>query len=183
MGTKNNLNREEWVQAAWDFLIKEGISNFKLTTLCQILGVTKGSFYWHFKDRDELLNVLLQEWERRSTQRFIEMVNSYRGHPKEAFTKMIQAVVATRNIEIDHVFREWAALDSRAENLVKKIDERRLNFLRDIFQRMGFTEEEADTRAILLYYYAIGVAFAKAVPEDPEERMHRVNRIIQLITS
>lgn len=178
---KTSLCRDEWIQAGWELLLEGGVKNVTLAPLCRRLGVTKGSFYWHFKDRDDLLQALLDEWEDRSTRRFIAMLEAHVGPPEEAFEKMIKAVVATRNIEVDQVFRDWARSDSRASALVTRIDERRLEFLRRVMRAIGFDEQEAQTRVVLMYYYSVGIAYAEAIHEDPEERMGQVLRIMELL--
>ena len=118
------LGRADWVVAALEILANEGIEAVRITRLAADLGVTRGSFYWHFKDRDDLLAALIEAWEARNTSALIEAL--------EGSGDLIDAVLAIFEIwmtdepfapRLDAAMRDWARRDAAVRRVVERADE------------------------------------------------------------
>ena len=87
--TRSSLSREQWVAAAVDLLVDGGIDQVRVDVLAKRLGVTRGSFYWHFKDRGELLEQVLQAWHQGATEHVSERFSSRHADPQELVREII----------------------------------------------------------------------------------------------
>lgn len=151
--------RESWITAAFETLITEGISQVRVERLAKKIGVTKGSFYWHFKDRTDLLDGLLDYWASEMTQTVLDYAQMFHGDPVERIYSTLEEIIGKEKAAFDPQFRAWAGHDQQAKRVVDQIDKIRLTFLRGLFEDIGFTEDMAEIRARLMYYYIIGEHF------------------------
>jgi AcrR family transcriptional regulator len=164
-GRTAKIAPDVWVDAARRSLIDEGVAAVKVDRIANRLGVTRGGFYHHFHDREDLLAKLLEHWE--STCRFLPD-----GAPADGADWL--DLVVDRLIDedgYDHQFdlavREWARSDQHAALAVERADRERLKALADYFETVGYSAEEAVIRARVFYfhqigYYAIGVDQSRA---------------------
>ena len=142
------LSKEDWLKAARLALLHKGPDGVRVEPLAKELGVTKGSFYWHFKDRNDLLDALLKEWEEE-TDVFLENLGEL--DPKRALEKILEVVkqrtLASERGESasDVAIFTWAQLDPEVAKRVNKSEEERMGLLRNFTNR----SEIAD-----LFYYA-----------------------------
>jgi AcrR family transcriptional regulator len=148
------LAREDWVRATYRTLAQQGWRAVKVEALAKHLGVTKGSFYWHFRDRNELLDAVLARWHE---QLVIDRVEATGGTPAQKVRYMLD-IVATANRSqrggsLELAMRSWARQDERVARVVEQVDERRFDYTADLFHRMGFERREAEARAMLLFSY------------------------------
>ncbi len=120
------------------------------------LGVTKGSFYWHFEDRDELLDRLLDAWEFECTDRIGSCVGDLSGNPAQQLWALLELVTEADTHRCDAAVRAWALHDPRAAARVRRVDARRLELLRNIFLRMGLSAAQAEMRSRLSYCCMVG---------------------------
>ena len=75
----SRLGRQDWIDTGLKVLAKNGVKSIRVELLAKLMNVTKGSFYWHFKNREELLDALLQEWSDRDTNKIIEQIEAIDG--------------------------------------------------------------------------------------------------------
>ena len=148
------LAREDWIHAAYRTLAQQGWRALNVEALAKHLGVTKGSFYWHFKDRDALLDAVLTRWRE---QLVIDRVEATGGTPARKVRYMLD-IVATANRSarggsLELAMRSWARHDEQVARVVEEVDERRFDYTADLFHRMGFERREAEARAMLLFSY------------------------------
>ena len=87
------LNQESWIRGALELLITTGVEGLKIVLLAEYLGVTSGSFYWHFKNRRELYDALLDYWDKEMTDAAIEAGNSFVGLPEERIWNLMEQVM------------------------------------------------------------------------------------------
>lgn len=153
------LDREAWLDGAFRLLAAGSVDDVKIEPLAKSLGVTKGSFYWHFDDRPSLLKALLDRWSYMDTERIIELVEEPGpDDPVEALKRLTTLTLGTVS-EFDGVevaVRTWAATDAGAAEATKAVDERRLGYVTDLLVAAGVPAEEAGGRADLLYRVVIG---------------------------
>ncbi len=153
---KPTLHRDAWLKKALDVLFSHGIGSVKVEILARELAVTKGSFYWHFKNRDELLHNVV-DWWRDNQIAFIDSLDI--SHIRDA-PNLIKSVIdytdQTDDSHHDVAMREFARFDSYAATAVAEIDRRRIDYLCALFKAADFGEAEALLRAQALYFYQVG---------------------------
>ena len=173
------LGRKEWISAAIEAAAEGGMDNVRVERLARRLRVTKGSFYWHFKDRSALLQALLEAWQAMQTNSVIDTVEAVGGRPQEILANVV-ARIGEMNVGLEVALRQWAATDDEVYKVIVRIDEIRIAHLQSIIARAGVPAERARERAMLLYYAFIGeVAFGRPIaPEDRATRMQGVREMI-----
>lgn len=155
------LDRAAWTQAALDTLADEGVTGIRVEVLAKRLHVTKGSFYWHFKDRQDLLAGVLETWKDGRIRDIIKQTRPEPGKEEAQIFHVIDVYSASRNkkgILIELAMREWARRDAQAAATVEEVDAWRLRCARELFLAIGLPLHEASTRSMLLYAYVFGVS-------------------------
>ncbi|HPE61725.1 MAG TPA: TetR/AcrR family transcriptional regulator [Thiolinea sp.] len=167
---RSTLSRHDWLKAACKVLVSEGINGVRILHLAENLGVTRGSFYWHFSNRADLLEALIDDWQQRNTGVLLQAAVS-----SSDFVERILAVAECwtdthlYDPEMDTALRNWAAHDARVAKLVRLEDEKRLRAFEQIFIDHGLPVAEAAIRARVFYYTQIGY-FALNLKQEPAER-------------
>lgn len=173
------LHREDWLAHALETLRCEGISGLRVEPLARSLGVTTGSFYWHFKDRRDLLQSVLAHWMELMTDA-IEERRLVSGGPKERLARLLRDITVEERNRYDLAVRNWATFDEMAHSAVRKVDEGRLSFCMELFLGLGFTLEEAEVRSRMLMFYQVGeVGFS--IPDSLEKRLEYVDQRIRIL--
>jgi len=149
------LGRADWIEAALQALADDGPSGVVVERLADRLGTTKGSFYWHFKDRQDLITEALAAWEREDTDAVIDELKKIKD-PVERLR--VATVMATEYEEAENpdVRLLPSASDPVVGEVVKRVQRKRLDFLAQIFREVGFTPAESRLRAGLAYSLALG---------------------------
>jgi AcrR family transcriptional regulator len=147
------LTRERWVDAAMEMLGRHGVDGVRVEQLARQLGVTKGSFYWHFKDRGELLEAMLDQWRRQKTVDVVEYVGSV-DDPVMRLEKLARIPFEIQERDpLGLPLRLWARYDERAARVLDEVDKLMVRMKAQIFIACGLDAEEARARAVLLYSY------------------------------
>ena len=153
-GASARLSREDWVRMAYKMLSENGARSLNVEALAKRLGVTKGSFYWHFKDRAELLEGVLGRWH---VQLVIERTEASGGSPTDRLRYMLNIVMNARRPgrggSLELAMRSWARRDPRVAEVVESVDIRRLEYTAGLFKECGYSDAEAEARAMLLFSY------------------------------
>lgn len=149
------LSAEAWTDKAIEVLGKDGVDAVRVEPLARALGVTKGSFYWHFEDRKALLDSVLEEWQQRATTQVIEAVESTCSAPAERLRQLTR-LVFRHGGPLDRAVRAWASHDASAATAVTHVDTQRYAYVRDLLEAHGHTPATAEMRARLLYTALIG---------------------------
>lgn len=139
---------------ALDRLLDEGADNVKVERLAHDLGVTKGSFYWHFKDRSDLLWQIAAFWEERQRKYLQSLIDTNHQTPEERLKALFDFIEIKDNRH-DIAMRLWARSADWVDDQVAEIDRLRLEYCESIFHDMGFNENAARLRAHLVYYYQV----------------------------
>ena len=142
------LSREEWLRQALDILAKEGQAKLRVRELADRMGVSTGSFYWHFKNRADFVEQLVEYWAEFSTQQIAVRVRSATGDAKSRLLQLMQAIDEGDLGKFDIPIRAWAAQESTVARVVKKVDKSRVSVVRQLFADMGFTGRELEMRVI-----------------------------------
>ena len=167
------LTRESWIIAAFETLYEEGIDAVCVEPLAKKLKVTKGSFYWHFKNRPELHNALLDYWEKEMTQSVLDEANKFHGNPRQRLINALTEIVGKERTKYDPAVRTWAKTNEKVNKVVEYIDKIRLSFLKGLFDDIGFDKQEAEIRSRLMYYYIMGESLV-TVKEPMSTRLKKL---------
>ena len=172
-------SKKSWLDAALQALASGGVDKVRVESLAKNLGVTKGSFYWHFKDREQFLDELLSFWAEQSTQTVITNPN-YPTDSKERVRAVAEDIVRRDLGKMDPHIRSWTQYDKRRGKVVAKIDKMRFEFLRALFLAAGFSITGASLRAQSLYRYVLGEQFI-SVRESMGQRVQRMQAHVDLL--
>ena len=169
------VTREDWLKIAMELLISHGVSEVKILSIGERLGVSRSSFYWYFKSRKDLLAQLLAEWERTNTTVMIAHSEKPAEDIIDALNNFFLCVVDPDGFDhrLDFAIRDWARRDEAVRDVVDRSDQARQEAVARMFARHGYRQEEADIRARVLYYQQIGY-YALELNESLEERLSRV---------
>jgi AcrR family transcriptional regulator len=159
--TRIQLDRQAWIAEATDVLADEGVGGLRVEVLAKRLKVTKGSFYWHFQDRGDLLQAVLAHWREGRIQDVVRQAPPQPGGAASQIRHLIERYGtgrSRRGMLIELAVREWAQRDPAAAAIVREVDSRRLALTRDLFLAAGLSEREAASRGVLLYAYVFGLS-------------------------
>jgi len=170
--TKSPLTREDWLNAAIHTLFESGIGSVSIVQLANTLGITRGSFYHHFTDREDLLRAMLNHWEKKWTVNIREEIRSLELPPGEMLLALVQSIRNHKAADYDAPFRAWALHDPLARAILEEVDTFRLDYIRSLFEAAGFAGIDAENRARLLLYYEMSdPAFFAVRDPDTENRL------------
>lgn len=157
---RTSLTPERWIESATDLLDDKGIDSVRVDVLAKILGVTRGSFYWHFRDRDDLLKSVLKAWRDAATDQLIDRFERKTTDPKVLIRELISLPFRGRSAEraarIELAIRAWARRDETARQAVDEVDARRISYVAQCFSALGFSIAEARARGFALYAWEVG---------------------------
>lgn len=174
-------SRELWLQAAKEAFLASGLDAVKIQPLAARLNLSRASFYWFFKDRNALLDALLEAWQAKNTGAFIDACDAYAETIAEAMLNLI-AVFQDESLfepQFDFAVRGWAHQSDAVMARVNAEDEARLTAIRAVFRRFGFPPEDADVRARAVYLVQIGY-ISMQVRETRGTRMARVPGYVRI---
>ena len=165
--TKSPLTREDWLIAAIQTLFESGIGSISIAQLANTLGVTRGSFYHHFCDREDLLRAMLNQCVNSWTIGVREEIIALELPPGEALGALIHSIRKNKAAVYDAPFRAWALHDPLAMTVLERVDTFRLAYIKSRFEAAGFEGIDAENRARLLLYYEMSdpAFFATQNPE------------------
>jgi AcrR family transcriptional regulator len=149
------LGPQDWVQAATDMLVNEGIDAVRVDVLAKRMAVTRGSFYWHFKDRQELLQAVLQAWREQTTENLTHRLETAHTDPQQQLRDVLslphRGRAAERAARIELAIRAWARRDDKVRRVVDESDASRIAYIAQVFSALGFAAAEARHRAVMAY--------------------------------
>lgn len=156
----DSLTRMDWIVAATGALGNAGVDGVRVEALARQLKTSKGSFYWHFRDRADLLDAILTLWEDEGTQQVIAMAAHLAGPAERLHAVLEEAVrfdVHGASVSaVEGALRAWAAQDEATAARARTVDARRVNYLRDELLALGHAPEVAQRRAEGLYLALLG---------------------------
>ena len=143
-------SKAEWLEKALTIFECEGVDAVKIERLAKELKTSRSGFYWHFRDRDELLEEMLEYWRQEYTLVVFKKFQDVQMAPEE---KLLQAMTMVEENQLNRLeihMRAWADTDPNVEKKVKEIYRQRLDFIRQVFIEMGFSGCDMEMRARLL---------------------------------
>ena len=140
-----SLTRDDWISAAWDMLGENGLDGVRVEPLARRLGVTKGSFYWHFKDRQQLMEALLDRWFSIWDDQMLPDMEEA-ANPADRIWALFESVLGrlTRGQTVS--LRMMSHSDADVARRIDARDAQRLSFLTSQLVEIGFAPSEARVR-------------------------------------
>lgn len=185
--TGRRLGRADWIEAALAAIREGGVAAVVVEALAERLGATKGSFYWHFRDRGALVEAALEAWEQRQTIEVIEHLRTI-DDPGARLRRLFELAFRQRAGGDTH-----AALLADASNplvgpVLARVTRRRLAFLTEAFTDLGLSPERAGQRALVAYtayvgYFELRRAAPAATPAGPDDAAPYLDHLLHLLAS
>ena len=169
------VTRQDWLNVARDIFINDGVAEVKILAISEHLEVSRSSFYWYFKSREDLLDALLDDWSASNTDTVIDYCERPAKTIGEAVCHFFQCFMDPKafNRGLDFAVREWSRRDIQIRHRIDDADARRLDAVNRMFRSHGYDEYHADVRSRILYYQQLGY-HALEVSEPMSARLARL---------
>ena len=151
--TRRGVSQAEWLEAALQQLGERSVAEIRIEKLARGLGVSKTGFYWHFNDRDQLLEMLLEYWTHEMTEVVTDNPLLSSLEPKARLIKTAEMILDNDLVRYEIGIRQWALSNKDAAKAVRKVNRIRLKFIKQAFLDYGFTGDDAETRALMFTVY------------------------------
>jgi AcrR family transcriptional regulator len=166
----DQLSTQDWLDLGLKTLATQGFSALKAEPLAKAMGVSRGSFYWHFADIGAFHAAILKAWREVAAEAIIAQVEAAPADD-DHLTVLLQRVFSEK-LSLERAVRSWAAFDAAARAAVQAIDRRRLEYVGSLIRARGVADEIAQARAQILYWAFLGYALSdKPLPKAPREAM------------
>jgi AcrR family transcriptional regulator len=164
----DQLSAQDWLDQGLKSLASRGFSALKAEPLAREMGVSRGSFYWHFADIGAFHADILKAWREVAAEAIIANVDAA-AEGDNALAVLLRQVFAEK-LELERAVRSWAAFDAAARNAVHAIDRRRLDYVEGLIRAHGIAPEAARRRAQILYWAFLGYALSdRPLPKSQQE--------------
>lgn len=159
---KSQLSIDDWLKASFRALTNGGPQAIRAEAIARDLKVSKGSFYWHFKDVPALKIAMLNHWHDAATQGVIAALENHGGTPQDRLHALINIATGPTNKPyggrlVEAAIRDWARFDETAAKIVKQVEHTRLSYLESLFKEFGCKDKIAKSHADILYGALIGL--------------------------
>ena len=163
MSAPTRTPRRTWIEEGLRALAAGGPDAVRIEPLATSLGVTRGGFYWHFADRRALLEEILDTWERQSVDEVIEQVERGGGDTRAKLRRLSTiAGSSDEPLMIDLAVRDWARREPAVAERLRRVDNRRMEYVRTLFGSLCVDEDEVEARCLVFYSLWIGSHFIAA---------------------
>jgi AcrR family transcriptional regulator len=150
----DRLAKSDWISHGLRTLAAEGANALKAGPMAEGLKVSRGSFYWHFRDIADFRAQLLQAWQEQATDRVIRDLEAQRDRPDRLKQLMRRAFASRRSL--DRAIRSWAAENREVAAVVSSVDARRVAYIAKMLAAAGVEGQKAQRRAAFLYWAFLG---------------------------
>jgi AcrR family transcriptional regulator len=137
------LQPQDWIHVARARLAGEGIESVRVEVLCRDLGVSKGSFYWHFRDREDLLHELLSQWEK-GEEEWLKEAGSHDRSAAARWARLVSRGAQPERIRLEAAIRDWARQDERVARRVAAVEKNQREHIAGILSEIGFAKRAAE---------------------------------------
>ncbi|WP_366141396.1 TetR/AcrR family transcriptional regulator [uncultured Shimia sp.] len=180
---KPKIPETAWLDAAYQLLTENGVEAVKVMPLAKKLGVSRTGFYWHFRDRDALLEAMIHRWEEKNTGNLVARSTAYSESIGEAVFNLFDCWLDNDLFDapLELAIRNWARNETELQERLDAADIERCRALTEMFSRHGYDPAQAHARAMTMIYTQIGY-FSMEVIEDPDARLRRMPDYVEVFT-
>jgi AcrR family transcriptional regulator len=164
----DQLSVKDWLDQGLRTLAKSGFTALKAEPLAKAMGVSRGSFYWHFADIGAFHAAILAHWRDVAVEQIITDVESV-SPDRNALPALLRRVFGDKPPVLESAMRSWAAHDASARATVQAVDQRRLGYVENLLRASGLSAETARTRAQILYWAFLGFALSDKQLSRPRQ--------------
>lgn len=174
--------RSSWIEVGLRALSDGGPDAVRIEPLARALGVSKGGFYWHFDDRQSLLDEMLDTWERTLIDEVIEVVEAGDGDARSRLRRLFAlATSAGELMKIELAIRDWARRDEAIAKRLRQVDQRRMSYMRPLFGAFCEDDDEVEARCMLAFALFVGGYFVR-VDHGGRSRVEVMESALELLT-
>ena len=155
MAAPTRTPRSAWIRQGLRALAEGGPDAVRIEPLAKELGVSRGGFYWHFEDRGALLTAMLDTWEQATTQEVAERLESAGGDTSAKLRRLF-TMTSPSVVQTDLAIRDWARRDHAVAGRLRRIDNRRMDYLRALLAGLSADPGEVEARCLLTFSLLIG---------------------------
>jgi AcrR family transcriptional regulator len=180
---QTKVSQEDWLNLARDTLNSEGVEHVRILSLAQKLGVSRSSFYWYFKGRQDILDKLLAFWRGKNTQGIVDQALK----PSDTIVRGILNLFECWTNDdlfdprLDFAIREWSRRSAEVKKILHRSDDERVDAICKLFRRHGYEETDAFIRARVVYFMQVGY-YAIEIVEPLEKRLSYLAAYIRSFT-
>ena len=177
----DQLSAQDWVDFGLKTLARSGFTALKAEPLAKALGVSRGSFYWHFADIGAYHAAILERWREVATEQIIAGVEAAKaGNRSEDPLAVLLKLTFGSKLALEKAVRGWAANDARARAAVVAMDRRRLDYIEDLLKQAGLAEAVARARAQILFWAFFGYALSDQ-PLPAEKQQAVLDELLRIV--
>lgn len=155
--------RDRWIEVGLQALASGGPDAVRVEALAQQIGVTKGGFYWHFDDRPTLLAEMLDSWEQTMVDQVIERVEQEDGDGRVKLRELFKLAFAVGDfLDVELAIRDWARRDRAVAARLRRVDDRRMAYLRELFGDFCTDDADVEARCLMAFSLFVGHHFIGA---------------------
>jgi len=159
---QEKLSINDWLKAAFRALTKGGPSAIKVEAIARNLKVSKGSFYWHFKNLPTLKSEMISHWKEGATQAIIIEVDQASSGPQDKLERLISISTSDNDVSyggpmVELAIRDWARYDKSIGSIVEQVDGTRIDYVKSLFQEYGLSKNQSQSSAKILYSSLVGL--------------------------
>jgi AcrR family transcriptional regulator len=154
----DQLSAKDWLDLGLKTLARDGFTALKAEPLAKAMGVSRGSFYWHFADIGAYRAAILKHWRDVAAEQVIASLEASSKDDNPLLLLLRRAF--SGKLALENAVRTWATLDPLARSAVQATDRRRLNYVQNLFERSGVSPRVARSRAQIFYWAFLGFALS-----------------------
>ena len=174
------LQLDDWIDYGLTSLSREGFMSLRASSLAKALGVSRGSFYWHFTNIADFELQLMNAWKQRTTESVItELENDL--SPESRLTKLV-GLALSNEFSLDKAMRSWSMDDNRVNKIVAEVDNQRITYIESLLEALRTDKQEISLRARVLYWSCIGRSVIEGDPKS-SFREADIKRLIKMFLS
>jgi AcrR family transcriptional regulator len=173
----DQLTAQDWIELGLKVLAKAGFTALKAEPLAKTMGVSRGSFYWHFADISAFHAAVLAHWRSVAAEQIIHDVEA--ASTGDNALKLLLRRVFGERLKLENAVRTWAASDAQARAAVQAIDRRRLDYVERLLRQAGLPPDLAHARAQILYWAFLGHALSEQ-PSSIETQRTIIEELLRM---
>ena len=174
------LTREDWLETGLQLLRESGEQALTLEQLCKAASRTKGSFYHHFKNHDDFIDVLLEYWQSKYTEQIIAAVDRLRDSMSQR--RELDRLAANVDDRLERIIRNWSGVDERVRQTIRQVDDRRIEYLTELISKLDDLDRQtANELAIIEYAAFLGLRYL--FPDNESKQIELGTRFSEIISS
>lgn len=175
---RQRFSKNEWLEAGLKMLAEQGVDKLTISSLSRVVGIAKTSFYWHFKDRQDLMDHMLEYWASEFTFAVSENPQLPQLEPEQRLRAITDTLIEQKLLKYELAICAWASHDKSVKAMFDSIYRRRMEVIRGAFADAGFDEEEQEVRAQTFLCYQTTGGVLRGAPHSHKKIVEKLIPIL-----